>query len=201
VSGEPVPGLVPPRPNPGPEPWPEPAPAPWLPAALLAVVVVGLLGAWGWWRRRRRRDRSRGGAASGPSPADRTPRERLVDLSVAVREALTARFGSSFRARTTEEVSADERLGPLLGEERFRELIRFLDRVDRIKFAPERPGDLDEDQAQALRTWEPIITAMTERIRAGPRRREGTESDGAGRRAVAIPRPPTSSSGDGRPPG
>ena len=86
--------------------------------------------------------------AGGLAIADPTPRDRLVGLSESIRDALTVQFGSSCRAKTTEELAVDEKLAQLLGEEGFRELIAFLDRIDLLKFAPERSdnhaGELEE---------------------------------------------------------
>ena len=176
-------GLVPPRPNLGPEPWRDPAPANRLLLAL-AVVAIGLvLVAWAWRRRRSIRARSIGLASRALSDADPGPRGRLVGLSETIRDALTAQFGSSFRAKTTEELSADERLILLLGEDGFRELMQFLDRIDRVKFAPVRPADQDEELSQALTIWEPLMTVLASRIRAGPRADPGGRPTARGARS------------------
>ncbi len=169
MNGEKPRGLVPPRPNLGPEPWTEPEVTPWLPLALgLAALAVLLLA----WLRRRGARRVRGAvpATDGPA-ADPTPRDRLVGLSETIRDALTAQFGHSCRAKTTEELSADERLAQLLGPDGFRELIQFLDRIDRLKFAPDRPGENGEDLDEAFRTWAPRMTDLAARIRVKPRSR------------------------------
>jgi hypothetical protein len=181
VNGEKARGLVPPRPNLGPEPWRDPAPANRLLLAL-AVVAIGLvLVAWVWRRRRSLRARGTGPASRALSDADPGPRGRLVGLSETIRDALTAQLGSSFRAKTTEELSADERLILLLGEDGFRELMQFLDRIDRVKFAPVRLAEQDEELSQALTMWEPLMTALAARIRAGPRSRPRREADRARR--------------------
>jgi hypothetical protein len=143
--------------------------------AIAAVVVLVLLA--GWWLRRRRLLRAGG---SGPTTDGRLaddagPRGRLVGLSETVRDALTAQFGHSFRAKTTEELAGDERLVELLGAEGFRELMQFLDRIDRVKFAPERPAEQEADLSRELVTWEPLMTAMAARVRARPRARPRPE--------------------------
>ena len=179
MNGEKARGLVPPRPNLGPEPWREPDPTPRLLLAMAVVAVGLLLVAWAWRRRRSLRIRRSGLPGGGSSTADLGPRGRLVGLSETIRDALTAQFGSSFRAKTTEELSADERLVELLGEVGFRELMQFLDRIDRLKFARERSDDHDDELSQTLTTWEPLVTALAARIRARPRarpRREATRS-------------------------
>jgi hypothetical protein len=169
VNGETPRGLVPPKPNLGPEPWSEPEVMPWLALALgLAALAVVLFA----WRRRRGARRARGTVAATGGPAtDPTPRDRLVGLSVTIRDALTAQFGHSCRAKTTEELSLDERLEPLLGADGFRDLIQFLDRIDRLKFAPDRPGENGADLDEAFRTWGPRMTDLAARIRVKPRSR------------------------------
>ena len=51
---------------------------------------------------------------------------------------------------------------------RWKKLIRFLDQVDRLKFAPERPrqhfGSLDDE----LVVWKPKVAELVEKIRAQP---------------------------------
>jgi hypothetical protein len=168
VNGEKARGLVPPRPNLGPEPWREHDATPQLLLALGIAAVVLLLAAWGWWRRVALRSRRLGASAAGHSIAELSPRDRLVGLSETIRDALTSQFGSSFRAKTTEELSADERLVQLLNAEGFRELMQFLDRIDRLKFAAERSEDHDEALGEALKTWEPRVTSLAARIRTGP---------------------------------
>jgi hypothetical protein len=187
VNGEKPRGLVPPQPNLGPEPWQEPdATTPLLLALGIAAVIL-LLAAWGWRRRSTRQSRRLSAVAGGPAVADLTPRDRLVALSETLRDALTARFGSSFRAKTTEELADDERLVEQLDTDGFRELMQFLDRIDRLKFASERSEDQDDELGEALKSWEPRVTALAARIRARPNPRT--------RPAAARPRPvaPTAS--------
>lgn len=176
MNGEKALGLVPPRPNLGPEPWRETALMPRLPLAMAAAVVV-LLAAWYWRRRGLFRARRAGPTAGDAATADRGPRERLLDLSETLRDALTTELGLSFRARTTEELSGDEQLAQLLGEEGFRDLLQFLDRIDRVKFARERPADQDEELGRDLMAWEPRITSITARIRSRPKNRPRLETD------------------------
>jgi hypothetical protein len=170
VNGEKARGLVPPRPNLGPEPWREPDATPWLLLALGLAALAGLLIAWAWRRRGARGARGPVASAIG-APADPTPRDRLVGLSETIRDALTAQFGHSCRAKTTEELSVDERLAQLLGQDGFRDLIQFLDRVDLLKFAPDRSDDRGEELDEALTTWGPRMIALAARIRVKPRAR------------------------------
>jgi hypothetical protein len=173
VNGNEARGLVPPQPNLGPEPWRDPDATPWLmPAVAAAMVLVLLLAVWLWYRRRAAlRSRKSAIPAGGLAIADPTPRDRLVGLSESIRDTMTVQFGSSCRAKTTEELSADHRLAELLGDEGFRELIRFLDRIDLVKFAPERSGNHDETLGELLSAWEPRVATLGARIRVKPRAR------------------------------
>jgi hypothetical protein len=166
------PGLVPPRPNLGPEPWLDLQPMNLVWPALLVLVLL-LLAVLLWRRSRRnaaraRRDNLAPGDLADSNPS---PRDRLVALSGSIRDALTVQFGSSCRAKTTEELAADDRLEQLLGDEELRELIRFLDQIDRLKFAPERADHQQDVLADALTSWEPRVETLRARIRAKPRSR------------------------------
>jgi hypothetical protein len=177
VNGENTKGLVPPQPNLGPEPWREPEASPRLLFALAIAAVAILLATWGWRRRIRLAARRRGASSARPLVADPTPRDQLVGLSETIRDALTAQFGVSCRAKTTEELSADERLAQLLGAEAFQELMQFLDRIDLVKFAPERSDRRDDELAEALEAWEPRVTALAARIRVKPRSRPRAKAE------------------------
>jgi hypothetical protein len=137
---------------------------------VLGLAVVLLLAGLGILTRRRRA--ARAGRAQGASAAatnsPAAPRDRLVALAESVRDALTVQFGAASRAKTTEEWAADQRLMQLLGEQEFQELIRFLDQVDRVKFAPERADNHQEAIVEALVTWEPRVARFQARIRAKP---------------------------------
>jgi hypothetical protein len=154
--------LVPPRPNLGPEPWPEQRP--WFPLLWIAagLLVISRL------RARRKRPPQNVRPSVG---TDATPRERLVALSDTIREDLSTRFGASWRAKTTEELSADGQLEELLGAEMFPDLIRLLDRVDRLKFAPERANNHQATLQQEMNTWEGRIGDVRAKILAKPPRR------------------------------
>ena len=47
---------------------------------------------------------------------------------------------------------------------------------DRIKFAPERSADPAEELGEAWTAWEPAMTALVARVRAGPRARPRAET-------------------------
>jgi hypothetical protein len=86
-------------------------------------------------------------SAAGPErqSAAVTARERVVDLSESVREALAARFGESWRAKTTEEIASEPSLAETLGALSAEHLIGFLQVADLVKFAADRlPGYLPE---------------------------------------------------------
>ncbi len=184
MNGNEARGLVPPKPNLGPEPWRDVRPGSrvLLPAILVAIAVVALLLAWSW-RRRHAALRARRTLADLAMAAAPTPRDRLVGLSESIRDALTIPFGISGRAKTTEELASDERLAGLLGDDDFRELIRFLDRIDVLKFAPERGDDGQGALEEMLASWEPRIATLDARIRTRPKARSRSSN------GVAPPAP------------
>jgi hypothetical protein len=162
-----APGLVPPRPNLGPEPWSDPVPI----MLLLCVggALVSLLVAWLLWRRLRRARGDRAGLAlTNQSPRDDSPRGRLVALSNSVRDDLANQFGTAWRAKTTEELSAEPRLEDVLGRDQLQELIRFLDQVDQLKFAPERTNHHHVSLERELTAWEPRLADLKNKIQVKP---------------------------------
>jgi hypothetical protein len=172
-------GFIPPQPNLGPEPWPAESPAGALFFAIGAAAC--LLVGWLVWRgigRRQRRDKP--GHLAGQVEPDDTPRGRLLALAQSIREAMNTRFGAPWRAKTTEELSVDAELEQVIGREGLEELIRFLDQVDRLKFAPERLNHRHESLERELAAWQPKLTALKARIEA----RE------AGRRKTGNAAPP-----------
>jgi len=160
-------GLVPPRPNLGPEPWP--ADQPILGVVVAAVTMASLVLAWFLWRlfRRGRARSARTGLVRGNAP-DPTPRGQFLALSDSIRETLIRKFGTAWRAKTTEELSADAQLEHALGPEPLQELIRFLDQVDHLKFAPERSNHHDLLLGRELGTWRPRVADLLEKIQAKP---------------------------------
>jgi len=159
-------GLVPPRPNLGPEPWREPGS---ITGVLLVVGILTVLVPPAVFLLRRQfgaaaqAKRSKF-VAGGSSRAEHSPQDNLVALSDSIRTALILKLGMACRAKTTEELSADARLEQLLGDQGRSELIRFLDRIDRLKFALPRADRNDEALQQMLSEWEPRIVALRERI-------------------------------------
>jgi hypothetical protein len=162
VNGPAAKGLVPPRPNLGPEPWPTGPPwgAMFVAAVLGLAMIIALLFARLLGRRR---PGARVGGAPA-SPAEVTPRDQMVALSAAIRQALSDKLGPSWRAKTTEEVAIDPLLENLLGREHLGELSRFLDRVDRLKFAPERSNHQQETLEHQLAQWQPRVAELTAKI-------------------------------------
>jgi len=160
-------GLVPPRPNLGPEPWSEPQS---MRAAYVALVLLVILSWAALYGVRRHRRIARGKREKRPhlERPDATPRERLIGLAGSLREALTDRFSARYRARTTEELAADEKLGELLGGELFGQLIHFLDQIDQLKFAPVRPRHHQHALEEELVEWEPRVQNLIAQIRAQP---------------------------------
>jgi hypothetical protein len=128
--------LIPPRPNLGPEPLPRRLSTVEL-TLVVAAVLLGLLGLLRGLSRLRRRGRPRGAQADRlalPEGPFVTRREQMAAWSGAVREAMALRFGTQWRARTTEEIEADAALAEALGPEHAERLVRFLAASDRAKF-------------------------------------------------------------------
>jgi hypothetical protein len=142
--------LVPPRPNLGPEPLDETRP-PW--ALLIGLGIAGsLLGSWAW-RRWRRPRRSRGleppgSPGSGESTAAST-KEPIVAQATAARDALVARFGPAWRAKTTEEIAADPAPVEAFGTEMAERLVALFREADRAKFATARLSEAGPQRADA----------------------------------------------------
>ena len=159
--------LIPPRPNLGPESTLDSPPFVnvWTAGGILASSLL-LIAVVSWILIRRVRGRPRGVVAVSGGESDNTPRGHFVALSQSIRETLTAQFGTSWRAKTTEELSADSQLEQVLGKEPLEELIRFLDQVDRLKFAPERPRHHVDSLDDELAAWKPKVTDLVEKIRA-----------------------------------
>ncbi len=164
-------GLVPPRPNLGPEPWSDPPPIALflcVAGALACLLLIWLVRG----RLRRVRARRAGLAVSSQGPPDTTPRGRLVALSHSMRDVLANQFGSAWRAKTTEELSAEPQLAERLGPDQLQELIRFLDQVDQLKFAPRRSNHHHESLERELAAWEPRVADLKKKIQAKPEARQ-----------------------------
>lgn len=134
VSQPPGRSLIPPKPNLGPEPWPKSAPLQGLWVASGAVVAT--IAALFFWRMLRRRLVRSHQAEAAADSLDVTPRGRLVALSNSAKTALALRFGATWRAKTTEELAVEAALEEVLGPEMFRQLIEFLEGIDRLKLRP-----------------------------------------------------------------
>lgn len=154
--------LVPPRPNLGPEPWAAPRALDPLWLLMIIPLSAAVIGVCSWLFRR-------GFSRPGPEIAnsgapDTTPRGRLVALSISTKNALAVRFGATWRAKTTEELADEPILVELLGPEPLADLIKFLDRIDRLKFAPERSNHIRQPLENELADWGPRISALIARI-------------------------------------
>jgi hypothetical protein len=175
--------LVPPRPNLGPETWPKAVPLAVIWLALL--IAASALFAWVLWRFARK---GAGWAEQGLATldsADVTPRGRLVALSTSTKNALASRFGPTWRAKTTQELAAEPALSEMLGPEPLQELIQFLDRIDRLKFAPERPNQHRQSLHEELADWNPRIAGLITKIQA---KTNGRPIKRAPRSALALSR-------------
>lgn len=163
------PRLVPPRPNLGPESWSDARPS--LVAVIVAVAMGGLLITWLLWRWRRKRTLRIRGDKKTQSPDDATPQGRLVAFSRSIRETLADQFGTAWRAKTIQELATESLLFEALGREQLDELIRFLELVDHLKFAPERSSNDHESLESVLTNWEPRIAAIGNKIQTKPERK------------------------------
>jgi hypothetical protein len=164
------PRLVPPRPNLGPESWSEARPV--AVAVIVAAFLGGLLIAWLLWRWRRKRRSWIRREKKPQRPHDATPQGRLVACSHSIRETLADQFGTAWRAKTTQELAAEVRLLEVLGQVQLDDLIRFLDLVDHLKFAPERSSNHHESLESVLANWELQIATIGKKIQTKPERRQ-----------------------------
>lgn len=136
--------LLPPRPNLGPEAWPSAAGTDaWELGVTAAIALVALLlGSWlaGRIARSRRRPHD---PSPGPAEEDLdnlAPDERTLAAAELVRRALRSRFGPSWAAKTTEELTQEAGLVGSLGVDRMSTLHDLLAAADRAKFgASDRP--------------------------------------------------------------
>jgi len=95
----------------------------------------------------------------------------LVAFSRSIRETLADHFGSAWRAKTTQELATEALLLEALGREELDELIRFLELVDHLKFAPERSNNHHESLESVLTNWEPRIAGIGKKIQTKAERR------------------------------
>jgi hypothetical protein len=191
-NGEPIArSLIPPQPNLGPEPWSN---GPSLdPVWLVVLAVFALIATWLAWKIvRRRRIRLPEGPVS-PEALDESPRGRLVALSASAKTALATRFGTAWRAKTTEELAVEPALAELLGPEMLRELIEFLDRIDRLKFAPRRSNHAPQSLEEELAAWNPRVAGLIGKIGAGSRANGRPDRQALRAEAAPPPRPLTGS--------
>ena len=89
-----------------------------------------------------------------------------------MRDVLADQFGAAWRAKTNEELSGETQLVDLLGHDHLQELIRFLDDIDRLKFAPNRSNHQQESLEEQLAAWEPRLADLGKKIKAKPERRQ-----------------------------
>jgi hypothetical protein len=142
-------GLDPPRPNLGPEPWPEAPTGPGVWAWAGLTLVVAALG-WRMLRKRTPGPTPQGQASPIPTEPERSPSQRLVESSEAVRVALIGAFGPSWGSKTTEEIAADPALAGRLDPAEVDRLIELLLQADRVKFGSAEPDEAGDWEAWAL---------------------------------------------------
>ncbi len=120
-----------PRPTPGPEPWPASV---WERFGWMVWLVVTMLlitlTTWRVVRSRRDRQGARVLEKRRPGPSG----DSIADWSDRVRAALVTRFGTSWEARTTEEIAGAVELDEALGSGPHRALAEFLRAADAVRF-------------------------------------------------------------------
>lgn len=161
---------LPPRPNLGPEPLGESrSPVALLGFVCFALLVLALVVTWFRARRRNRMRPAPQPPAQRSEPADVPGAQphSLVALAQRCRDALVARFGDRWAAKTTEEIGADRELADQLGSEPVSDLLRLLREADRIKFAQADPGD---DASENWQEWVSRFTADIASEAQQPRR-------------------------------
>jgi hypothetical protein len=158
-GGEPgSPGsLVPPCPNLGPEPLDSlTVPSIWLALPAILIVVTVLLVSL-----RLLRGRLRGKTGKGPDrqgqPTPASSADVLIELSGRVRGALVERFGETWRAKTTEEISSDPALFEVFGRVTALRLIAILSEADRLKFAAEETVET-HPQSEDADDWAAFVS-------------------------------------------
>jgi hypothetical protein len=147
--------LVPPCPNLGPEPFDSlTIPSIWLALPAILILATVVLVSLRLLRGRLRGKTGKGPARQGQPPPDSSA-DVLIELSGRVRVALVERFGETWRAKTTEEISSDPALSEVFGRETAARLVAILSEADRLKFAAEetvetRPQSEDADDWAAF---------------------------------------------------
>ena len=149
--------IVPPRPNLGPEPLVETVSVVGPVLAACAGVAIAALATWRLLQLRRR-PRLRAIVAVHHrdvlEPVPPAPRPAVVEWAELVRNALVARFGSPWVAKTTEEIATSSEIAGWLDQDQREQLVQFLHEADRIKFASE-PAMSDYDER-----WGAWVTAF-----------------------------------------
>ncbi len=158
-----APVLTPPRPNLGPLPLDESLFTGEIGARGIAVLVAVATFAAAYLmiqRLRRRRATRAAKLRSMPADTPNDPRGRLIPASERVREALVARFGPAWRARTTEEIEAGPELAATCGPDDASRLIMLLKDADRAKFDGDRRSAASQGEA-ADTDWPWLDGALT----------------------------------------
>jgi hypothetical protein len=128
-------------------------------AACLVLFVAVVLGTWLLRRRRRRASLGEVLAVAQPMDDD-SAQARAIRLAARARLSLSARFGPAIRARTTEELAADEQIREQLGADRFELLTCLLSRADRWKFATPSGDGSPEPLGEDITAWEALVSDL-----------------------------------------
>jgi hypothetical protein len=159
---------------------------------VVAATVVASLLVLAIASRRFRTSRNRGQNPTSHRQTnhDSTPRGQLVAHSDSIRELLANQFGTAWRAKTTEELSSEPQLLERLGGDERRDLIRFLDEIDQLKFAPERSKHQHDQLTHELAAWEPKLALWKRQLQNGTSHRPDSlnSQNGIGRSASARAR-------------
>ncbi len=149
--------VLPPRPNPGPEEWPASSWPPTAWAAIFVAALVGLLVVWWAWRRRRSKKTSQDvDAGAGQDFAIVDP---WIHQAERIRAALKDRFGPSWSAKTTEEITSAIAALPGFDLAAMEPLLRLLREADRVKFAGTAAGPTAQGD-DAAELVEPVLAAI-----------------------------------------
>jgi hypothetical protein len=98
------------------------------------------------------------------------PADQLLNLACQIREDLVARFGPSFRTRTTEEIAADPHLKEVLGIEHFEPMIHLLARADHRRFADVPENGDQQTLLDEIAAWEALRGGLIARLTAMPKK-------------------------------
>jgi hypothetical protein len=137
---------------------------------ITVALIVGLAALALWRALHRRRARRRADTSDRFDPRAievLPPREQVITAAAALRNALAARFGPAWQARTTEEILAAPELNAIVTGTSADAVAQLLRLADRAKFseAASAPDDYGGPWvslvAELLAAWEPSAGARS----------------------------------------